>query len=187
MGRRAAALLDRKLRILHGEQERFTMQQRLAEQEWLSAQALADSWLDRAFLTGGDRELRLAAPTLLAQVELDWAEVMGLRYPSAGSVHPPPPEPAERGPGSAAVLLARRAHERALAAAVQAAVASAALALVRREADVTRQRMHAINDRWVPRLEQALHVRVEQLEEDERAETVRLRWGAWRAASGGGS
>jgi hypothetical protein len=42
----------------------------------------------------------------------------------------------------------------------------------------TRRRRHAIADRRIPQLEETLHALIQHLEEDERADTVRLRWAA---------
>jgi vacuolar-type H+-ATPase subunit D/Vma8 len=44
----------------------------------------------------------------------------------------------------------------------------------------TRLRLRALADRWLPRLEGALALLVQRLEEAERAETVRTRWAAAR-------
>jgi V/A-type H+-transporting ATPase subunit D len=59
---RAADLLDRKLRILRAEQDRYAELGRRAEGEWTGRCREADRWLLRAALVTGERELRLATP-----------------------------------------------------------------------------------------------------------------------------
>lgn len=101
---------------------------------------------------------------------------MGLRYPAAVRCQTPQRDPLAIPNASAALTEARHACQAALAAAVEHAAASAARRIIGREVATTRQRLHAITDRWTPRLERALAELTQQLEEAERAETVRLRW-----------
>jgi V/A-type H+-transporting ATPase subunit D len=129
---------------------------------------------------GGRRDLRLAAPAELARVTVRWSNVMGIRYPEEATCVAPEPLPEARGPGSAALVEAAATYREALAAAAAYAAAEAAQSIVAAEIAATRRRLHAITDRWLPRLETALHDRVAQLEENERAETARLRWASGR-------
>jgi vacuolar-type H+-ATPase subunit D/Vma8 len=117
-------------------------------------------------------------------VDLQWAAVMGVRYPVQATYLPPAAEPGQRPPSGAALVQTRAAYQQALQAAVAHAAASAAAQVVDREVAQTRQRVHAISDRWVPRLAAALHELTERLEEAERAETVQLRWVAGQPAGG---
>ena len=97
-----------------------------------------------------------------------------------------PSEPdGARSPGTAALAEATAAHRRALQAAVQHAASSAACRILETETRETRRRLHAIADRWIPRLESELWTLVERLDEAERAEAVQLRWAAGRTASAG--
>jgi V/A-type H+-transporting ATPase subunit D len=174
---RAGTLLDRRLRILRIEQQRFDLLVGRSGPEWQAAAADAQVWLARAAALGGSRGIDLAAIPETASVEIEWATVMGLRYPAGTTLHTASPDVASY-PVSAALLEARRAHERALAAAVVHAAALTAQRVVQREIASTRQRLRAITDRWTPRLEAALADLERRIEETEREETVRLRWTA---------
>jgi V/A-type H+-transporting ATPase subunit D len=81
---------------------------------------------------------------------------------------------------SAAVPLAAEAYRAALVAGVEHAVAAAAARVVAAEVTVTGGRLRAIEDRWVPELEAALHALELSLDELERGDGVRLRWAAGR-------
>lgn len=175
-GQAAADLLDRKLRILTERQRELTGLAERTSAQWRAAWQEADRWDRRGAATGGRRELRLAAPAELARVTVDWVDQMGVRYPAAARCTPPGPAPDDRLPGTAALVAAAAAYRTALAAAAEAAAAAAAATAVATELDRTRRRLHAINDRWLPRLEAALRERSAALAEQELAETVRLRW-----------
>jgi V/A-type H+-transporting ATPase subunit D len=189
---RAVDLLDRRLRILNAEQQRLDLLCRRTRVRWEEAATGADRWVLRAALLGGERELRLAAPPDPAAVALSWASVMGVTYPVAARLDLPPRR--ERPAGTAALERADAAVRAALAAAAEHAVADGARREVAREVLVTRQRLRAISERWLPRLTGALAALSQRLEEDERAESVRLRWagaglarpGADPARAGGG-
>src|SRR4051794_8304797 len=79
--RRGVGLLDRKLRILRGEQERLRLLAERTGADWEAACADADAWLARAAVLGGQREIRLAAAPPQTEVEISWGSVMGARYP----------------------------------------------------------------------------------------------------------
>jgi V/A-type H+-transporting ATPase subunit D len=184
-GRLAADLLDRKLRILRTEQERYA---RLAEQtgaQWRDSCREADHWGLRGALVGGRRELRFAAPAQPADVSVEWANVMGIRYPVGATCVVPDPLAGARGPGTAALVEASAAYRTAVQAAATHAAAEAAHRAIAAEVIQTRRRLHAITDRWLPELEAALRERVARLEENERAESVRLRWAAASTATRG--
>lgn len=179
-GRLAADLLDRKLRILRTQQEQY---RRLAEQtgaQWDERCRQADHRGLRGAVMGGRRELRLAAADQPAQVSIDWANVMGIRYPAGATCQVPPPRPDARGPGTAALVEASAAYRAALAAAAAYAAADAAHRAITAEITQTRRRLRAITHRWLPDLETALRQRTAQLEENELADTARLRWAAGR-------
>ena len=74
-----------------------------------------------------------------------------------------------------ALAAAREAHGRALEAAVRHAAAAGALRAVEAEALATRYRLRAVKNRWIPRLEQALADVTLALEEQELADSARLR------------
>jgi V/A-type H+-transporting ATPase subunit D len=184
-GRLAADLLDRKLRILRAEQERYA---RIAEQTgavWRDSWREADRWGLRGALTGGRRELRLAAAGQPAQVSVEWADVMGIRYPVGATCRLPEPPADARAPGTAALVPARTAYQAAVRAAAAHAAADAASRTITAEIATTRRRLRAITDRWLPALEAALDRRTAQMEEDERAEIARLRWATGDRTLGG--
>jgi V/A-type H+-transporting ATPase subunit D len=183
--RRAATLLDHKLHVLRTEQERLALIAGRTRTEWDAAQREADRWLTRAAVLGGQREIRLGTADQLAEVTVTWDAVMGARYPGEATCALPAESSVTRSPGSAALVEATVAHRRALRAAVEHATASAACRILETETVETRRRLHAIADRWIPRLESALRTLVERLDEAERSEAVQLRWAAGRTESAG--
>lgn len=184
-GRLAADLLDRKLRILRTEQERFEGLAERTGAAWRDSWRRADRWGLRGAVLGGQRELRLAAAARPAQVAVTWSHVMGIRYPVEATCTVPESPPDARGPGTAALVAATDAYRAAVEAAAAHAAADTARRVLAAEIATTRRRLHAITDRWLPRLETALAERTRQLEENELAETARLRWAAGRASSDG--
>ena len=176
---RAAALLDRKLRILCAEQERVGALAQSARVEWARVQSAADLWLARAGVVGGQRAIRLATPTTPAEIGIAWESLMGVRYPTTATSIPADHVDGST-PGSAVIVQATTEYERALNAAAAYAVAVAASRIIDTEVAATRRRSRAIAKRWIPRLESALHDRTEQLEEAERAEAVQLHWATTR-------
>jgi len=169
--RRAADLLDRKLKILQGELSRRRAAAAQTAARWDSCQADAEKWLLRASLLGGQRAIRLGGDSLPADVTITYANTMGIRYPAQAACTIPPPATWD-GP---VLAQARRAHRSALAAAIQHAVAAEALRILEDETVLTRYRLRAVRDRWIPRLEQALAEVTFAIEEQERADAARLR------------
>ncbi len=180
-GRLAADLLDRKLQVLHIELERFRLLEERTRERWQKASREADAWIVRAAVLGGQRDVRLSAPQDRASVAISWASVMGVRYPVEATCRVPEAGTTDRGPGSAALVAATVAYREAVEAAVAHAAADTASRVVEAEIAATRRRLHAITDRWIPRLERALRVLTHDLDETERAETFRLRWAASRS------
>ncbi len=176
--RRGADLLDRKLRILQSELAR--RQAAAAETEARSdrCQAEARAWLLRAALLGGQQAVRLADDGQRAQVTVDYGLAMGVRYPSRAACAFPPPLTWD-GP---VVARTRQAHRAALAAAAEHAAAAAAVRVVDTEVRATRYRLRAVQDRWIPGLEQALADVTFALEEQERSDAARLRLASRAAA-----
>lgn len=172
VARRAADLLDRKLRILAAELDRLRAESERTRREWESQCREAERWLLRAVLLGGERAVeQAAAGTGEADVTISYTVTMGVRHPVDARCAMAKADDWE----GATVAQARQAHRAALAAAVQHAAASAALVIVRAETDATRYRLRAVRDRWIPSLGEALS-RVEfSLEELERADAARLR------------
>jgi V/A-type H+/Na+-transporting ATPase subunit D len=172
--RRGADLLDRKLRLLQAQLDQARESTAQTSTGWQRSQAEAESWLLRAALLGGQRAIRLADDGLFAEVTITYAATMGIRYP-ADATCVIPPSAAWDGP---AVAGARQAHRAALIAAVRHAAAAEAERVIEAETLATRHRLRAIRDRWIPRLEQALADVTFAIEEQERADAVRLRLAA---------
>ncbi|WP_251804119.1 V-type ATP synthase subunit D [Paractinoplanes hotanensis] len=180
---RAATLLDHKAHVLRRERERLTLVADRTRAKWAATQHEADRWLTRVAVMGGQREIRFGNADQLTEVNVTWDAVMGVRYPSDVVCILPNQSITARSPGSAALTEAATAHRRALRAAVEHAAATAACRILETEMRETRRRLHAISDRWIPRLESALRSLTERLDEDERAEGVQLRWAARRTGS----
>lgn len=169
--RRAADLLDRKLRILQAELARLQAAAAETAAEWDRCQAEARTWLLRVALLGGERAVRLAADGQAADINVGYATTMGIRYPATVTCTVPPALTWD----SPVLAEARQAHRAALAAAARHAAATAAVRLVDEEARVTRYRLRAVRDRWIPGLEQSLADVTFAIEELERADAARLR------------
>jgi vacuolar-type H+-ATPase subunit D/Vma8 len=105
-----------------------------------------------------------------ATVTIPYTVTMGVRHP-ASPVCDIPASVTWDGP---AMTRTRQAHAAALEAAVQHAAAAETL-LVEAETLATRYRLRAIEDRWIPRLEEALAEVTLALEEQELADAARLR------------
>lgn len=175
---RGLDLLERKLRILAVEHERVAREAEAAFAAWTAACAEADTWLLRAALAGGRRSLR--APADRADVTVHWTHAMGTAYPQSATCVLPPAPPSLA--CSAALVRARKACETALAAAVRQAAATEAERVLAQEVTRTRQRIRALEKRWIPRLTAAITDTDLALEEMERSDASCLR----RAADGEG-
>jgi V/A-type H+-transporting ATPase subunit D len=170
---RASDLLDRKVRVLRQERERFGLLEDQTRARWRASWRTADVWALRAAMVAGSRDLRLSTPAGRARVEVTWATVMGVRYPAEVSCELPRLEGSDRSPSSAALVEAAAAGRDAIEAAAAHGAAAAACRAIDAEMDDTRRRSRAINDRWIPRLAEALSRVTRSLDETEREETVR--------------
>ena len=182
VARRGAGLLDRKLRILLMEASRLTDTAARTAAEWDRCGADAERWLLRASMLGGERAIRLAAGGPAADVTISYGVTMGVRHPDGATCRIPASATWD-GPALAAT---REAHGRALEAAVRHAAAAGALRAVEAETLATRYRLRAVRDRWIPRLEQALAEVTLALEEQELADSARLRLAVGGRAPAGG-
>jgi V/A-type H+-transporting ATPase subunit D len=176
--RRGADLLDRKLRILQGELARRQAAAAKTAAQWDRCRADAQAWLLRAALLGGQRAITLADDGQRAEVTIGYELAMGVRYPSRAACAFPPRVTWD-GP---VVARTRQAHRAALAAAAEHAAAAAAVRVVDAEVRATRYRLRAVQDRWIPGLEQALADVTFALEEQERSDAARLRLASRPAA-----
>ena len=179
--RRGADLLDRKLRILQSELAALQAAAAETAAQWDRCQAEARTWLLRAALLGGERAVRLAGDGQVADVRVSYETTMGIRYPSTAACTVPPTLTWD----SPVLARARQAHCAALAAAARHAAATASVRMVDEEVRVTRYRLRAIQDRWIPGLEQALADVTFAIEELERADAARLRLASAHARSSG--
>ena len=176
-GRVAASLLDRKLTILRAEQERLRIHAERTAARWRECWREADRWAARAAVMGtAVREARLYRPAGLTEVTITWTASMGVRYPVETRCRFSGHSGTDRGPGTAALVETERAFRAATEAAAAHAAAQAAVDTIDREAALTRRRLRAINDRWLPRLESALATINRELDELEREGIFRLRW-----------
>jgi V/A-type H+/Na+-transporting ATPase subunit D len=180
IARRGADLLDRKLRILQRELAVTRDAAAQTEREWTRGCAEAEEWLLRSALLEGQRGSRLAAPRELAEVQISYTVTMGVRHPASGAYSPARAPVAWAAPAAAE---ARRACEAAVEAAVRHAAAASALRILDAETTATRQRLHAIRDRWIPRLEEARAELEFTFDELERADTARLRMASRASAA----
>jgi len=174
--RRGIDLLDRKLRILRQERQRLVLRAERTGEEWHAACREADEWALRACLLGGRRAVRLAsAGGEPAEVRIDWVDAMGTSYPDEVTVTPPAPRPDAPVPGTAALVRARETAQAALEAAVRHAAALEAARIVTAEVAATSRRIHALRDRFVPRMERALADLELAIDETERTDGARVR------------
>jgi len=169
--RRAADLLDRKLRILQSELARLQAAAAETAAQWDRCQAEARTWLLRAALLGGERAVRLGGDGQVADMRVSYETTMGIRYPATATCTVPPALTWD----SPVMAGTRQAHRAALAAAARHAAATASVRLVDDEVRVTRYRLRAVQDRWIPGLEQTLAAVTFAIEELERADAARLR------------
>jgi V/A-type H+-transporting ATPase subunit D len=175
VARRGAEVLDEKIRVLEAESRRVAADVDATGDEWEAAAREARIWLQRTALLDGERGLRLARQQEDATMEVSWGQLMGLRYPreavcGASTADARPPV------GSAAQDAARAACARALDAAARHAVARGAHAAIEGEKAATRRRLRAVEERWVPLLEDAVAQVELRIAEHELGELVRLRW-----------
>ncbi|HET8660851.1 MAG TPA: V-type ATP synthase subunit D [Micromonosporaceae bacterium] len=179
----AVDLLDRKVRILRAEQEQLRVLAGRTGAEWQARCREAERWLARAAALGGEREILLASVATTApgaEADVEWGSVMGARFPVRAHCRLPQPSGQERAPGTAALDEAVAAYRESVVAGLAHAVAREAYRVVDAEVAETRRRLRALNDRWLPRLGAAARDLNERLEENERAETTRIRWAAAR-------
>ena len=165
--------LDRKLRILQPELQRQRIRAARSQEEWEGACERARWWTTRVAMLSGQDAFRHAAAPGPAQVELAWATSMGVTYPRSAelTVPPDPPEVLD----DAAVVPAVQAAREALLAGVQAAAADEAVRRIEAEIAVTRRRLRALDDRWLPWLTDRLAALEISLEQAEHEDGIRLR------------
>lgn len=172
---RGADLLDRKQRIMADELDRLTLYAEVVRVEWEDAARQAALWLGRASALDGAAALEAGAPSRHATVEVRWGASMGVTYPIDALCMLPGSEPLG---GSSALFFAAQAHREALVVAVRHAAAQRAVDLLTAELVATRTRQRAVENRWLPRLEEELRIIRSRLEQQELEETLRVHWAA---------
>jgi vacuolar-type H+-ATPase subunit D/Vma8 len=171
-------VLEQKQQTLLREQQRLAVRLAGAAAEWERLGAEAAGWNERALAIAGARRLRLAAlhrpgP---AEVTVERRNTLGVVYPETAVVEPgKTPDFVSLG-GGASVALAARAHAEALAAAAEYAAARAAHEAISAEVTATSRRRRAVERRWIPDHETALHRLELALDERELEDHVRVRW-----------
>ena len=184
VARHAADVLDRRLRILAAHQARLEADAGRAEAHWRGRHTEATTWLLRVAVLGHRRGIRAAAADRPeAEIELGREVVAGVAYPVLVRFTAGDRAPSAAPVATAAADPAARACAVALEAAIRYALTYAAARAVRTEAEQTRLRRRAVEDRWLPRLEERLHALSAELDEQERAEATSRRR-AGRPATG---
>lgn len=184
VARRGQDVLDEKRQALLREEEGARARMLLAREEWEASAEEARRWLDRAAILGSERSIGLArlhagGP---ARVEVAWRNTLGVLHPIEATLALPPARHADTLAGSAALVPCAEAHRRALEAGARYAVARTSHERVAAELERTVRRLQAIERRWLPEHRRALAGVELRLDEEEREETVRLRWASDRAA-----
>jgi V/A-type H+-transporting ATPase subunit D len=167
---RGLDLLQRKLHLLAREYHRLATDADRTGREWAARCRDAHTWTLRVSVADGRRSLRPSSSP--ADVTVRWTDIMGLRYPVEATCTLPASPPSL--PCSAALVEAQEAVRAALVAAVHHAAAREAERRVAQEITATRQRIRALQNRWIPRLTTAIKDIDLALDEMERSDTARL-------------
>jgi V/A-type H+-transporting ATPase subunit D len=166
--------LDRKMRILLPERRRLDLVLDRHQHEWSEACLEARTWLRRAALLGGEDSIRTAGSCEPVSITVRWASTMGVTYPADIEVIRGDREP-DRLLGNAAVNPARTAVWRMVEAGGRLAAAEESLRRMDAEIGLTRRRLRALDQRWLPRFTDALRTLELNLEQVEQEEGIRLR------------
>ncbi|MFD8544487.1 V-type ATP synthase subunit D [Streptomyces sp. NPDC059649] len=181
---RGADLLEQKLHILQVRHEALRDAERTCAGRWHENVAVAETWLLRALLLGGEQALAAAAEGMgPAEVTVDETSTMGVRHPSGASCSFPDRDPVAAAPRNTALAQAEAAYREAVRAAADYAAARAAARLVGAELLRVRHRVRALRRHWIPRLEEALARVGLALEQTDHEDAVRRRWAAQQAGS----
>jgi len=172
---RGSDLLNRKQRIMSDELERLQLQADSFRKEWEQQAGVAALWLARASALDGQASILAASPRKSATVEIHWGGAMGVTYPEVVACQFPV---AEMVGGSSALFYAVASHRAALSAAVKQAAIQRALLLLSTALAATRTRQRAVENRWIPKLDNELKLIHRKLEDQELEESLRVRWAA---------
>jgi V/A-type H+-transporting ATPase subunit D len=177
VARRGHDVLEHKRQALLRQLERLEELLDDARRAWQERAREAELWWQRAAVLAGERPLELASSAVpgRAEVNLVWRNALGVVYPSEANVAVPRGEFFPSG-GSAALPYAAQAHTRALEAGAQLGATELARERTARELQATTLRLRALERRWIPEHERALHEVELALDESEREESARVRW-----------
>ena len=175
---RGVELLRQKREVLRSEQRRLLLMAEQTGAVWASAAADAEHWSSRACALSGSTALRLAAGDVAGKgkISISWRNTMGTSHPDEARCELPALTPATAASSNAAIAPAASAHVRALRAAAEHAVASAALREVEIELASTHRRLRAIEHHRLPAFQAQLQDLVLRLDEREREERLIARW-----------
>lgn len=187
LAERGVTLLEEKLRLLASRRDGLKARVEVTRSAWDTACREADVWYLRALMLGGQGAITLATPSERASITVDWTTTTGVRFPDGVQCVLPPTEDDAVVYTSSAALGASQSHRVALVAAAEHAVATAALATIEREYRATRLRARALSKHWLPRLRDELARINLELEEQDRAESSRLRLVQLGYGAGGNS
>lgn len=178
VARAGADVLEEKRRVLLRRREQLALEVAEARREWERLAGEAGELHQRALVLSGARRFRVAVfyGGGRADVRVQWRNLLGVSLPDAAEVSFT--EPIDLVPFGATLplVLAAGAHRRALTAAAQYARVREAHRRVSEEAKRTARRLRAIEQRWIPRHEQALARLELTLDELEREDSGRVRW-----------
>ncbi len=180
---RGVELLRQKRQLLRRDQRRLSLMAEQTGAAWASAATNAERWGSRAAALGGSTAVRIAAGDIAGQgtISISWRNTMGTRHPDEVRCEFPTVTPSVAAASNAAMAPAATAHGRALQAAAEHAVASAALREIEFELASTQRRLRAIEHHRLPALQSQLHELILRLDELEREERLIVRWAMRRA------
>lgn len=171
--RHGAELLDRKQHILSEELERLQLHADATGRDWTDSAKEAAVWLARTSALDGQARLEQASPAEPTVVDIELGGSLGVVHPVDARCHPAPAPPHG---GSSALSYAVTAHGTALSCAVRHAAVQRAVLILTAELTSTRARARSIENRWIPQLEAELTTIRRRLEDQEREESLRVRW-----------
>ncbi len=175
LAERGVTLLEQKLHLLTRTARRAAAQGRTKPPRLAAGVPRGRQVGAARGAAGRPTAIDLAVTTAPASVTVQWAVTAGVRYPDVAECTLPAPESVTEIYVNSATVQATRAHRAAVIAAARCAAAQSALATIDRELRATQLRARALSEHWMPRLRGELD-RIElELEEQDRAEAVRLR------------
>jgi V/A-type H+-transporting ATPase subunit D len=186
VARAGADVLDEKRRVLLRRRRQLELEVEDARLEWERLAHTAAELRELALVLSGARRFRLAAfyGGGRAELRVRWRNVLGVSLPDAAEISFAEPVDLVPFGASLPLALAAGAHRQALAAATRYARVREEHRRVREEVERTARRLRAIEQRWIPRHEEALAKLELTLDELEREDSGRVRWFLKRTSPG---